>query len=102
MLESRIVRRQTGVEQDLEGFDLDHLSVDGEVVYRNPFQGTRLPFDEIAAASLLSGTSSWVAGTAAEPHPLAEACQDHLIGLAMTEAAHSGAVVQTAVEDWSR
>lgn len=102
VVESRLARRQTGIEQDLEGFDLDHLSLDGEVLFRNPFQGARLPDDEIAVASLLSATASWVAGAGPAPYSLAEASQDHLISLAMTEAARSGSVIRTGTEDWAR
>lgn len=100
VVESRLVRRQTGIEQDLTGFDLDHLSVDGDVVYRNPFQGARLADDDIAVASLLAGTAAWVAGGPA-PYPLAQGSQDHLLGLAIGEAARTGATVQTSVEDWA-
>src|SRR3954447_26682021 len=41
-VESRLLRRQTGVDLNLEGVDLDHISFDGRVVYRNPFTGMRL------------------------------------------------------------
>ncbi|TGO05129.1 Gfo/Idh/MocA family protein [Serinibacter arcticus] len=101
VVESRLARRQAGIEQDLEGFDLDHLSLDGEVLFRNPFQGARLADDEIAVASLLGATAAWVAGAGPAPYPLAEASQDHLISLAMTEAARSGSVVRTGTEDWA-
>ena len=52
-VESQLVRRQTGIDLNLEGFDLDHISFDGRVVYRNPFQGARLSEDDIGVASLL-------------------------------------------------
>ncbi|WP_298458707.1 Gfo/Idh/MocA family protein [uncultured Cellulomonas sp.] len=101
IVESHLVRRQTGVEQDLPGFDLEHLSLDGEVLYRNPFEGARLGDDDIAGASLLAGTAAWVAGDAPPPYPLAEGCQDHLVGRAIVESARTGEVVRTGVEPWA-
>ena len=100
VVESRLLRRQTGIEQDMTGFDLDHLSLDGEVVYRNEFRRVRLADDDIAVASLLAGTAAWVAG-GPEPYPLAQGSQDHLIGLAIGEAASTGETVRTAVESWA-
>lgn len=102
IVESHLVRRQTGVEQDLPGFDLEHLSLDGEVLYRNPFEGARLGDDDIAGASLLAGTAAWVAGDGPPPYPLAEGCQDHLLGRAIVESARTGRPVRTAVEPWAR
>ncbi len=101
IVESHLVRRQTGVEQDLPGFDLEHVSLDGAVLYRNPFEGARLGDDEIAGAALLAGTAAWVAGEGPPPYPLAEGCQDHLLGRAVIESARTGRPVRTAVEAWA-
>jgi predicted dehydrogenase len=101
IVESHLVRRQTGVEQDLPGFDLEHLSLDGQVLYRNPFEGARLGDDEIAGASLLAATAAWAAGDGPPPYPLAEGCQDHLLGRAIVESARTGRPVRTAVEAWA-
>lgn len=49
---SRLERRQTGAHEDFEVLDLDHVALDGEVVYRNPHPGARLSDEEIAVASL--------------------------------------------------
>ena len=48
------------------------------MVYRNPFQGTRLSEDDIAVADLLEQTGAWARGEGPEPYPLAEGLQDHL------------------------
>src|SRR5690606_28536891 len=37
-VESRLVHRRTGIDLNLEGNDLDHVSLDGRVLYRNPFR----------------------------------------------------------------
>ncbi|RYV51606.1 Gfo/Idh/MocA family protein [Pengzhenrongella frigida] len=100
VVESHLVRRQAGIEQNLDGFDLDHLSVDGQVLYRNVFQGARLADDDLAVAALLAGTAAWVAGGPA-PYPLAQGCQDHLLGLAIGTAARTGVSVRTHVEAWA-
>ncbi|WP_299036440.1 Gfo/Idh/MocA family protein [uncultured Pseudokineococcus sp.] len=102
VVESSLVRRQTGAHRDFEVLDLDHIAFDGEVVYRNPYRGARLSDEEIAVASLLDATGTWARGRGAPPYPLAEACQDHLVGLAITEAAESGLPVRTDVEAWAR
>ncbi|WP_421735847.1 Gfo/Idh/MocA family protein [Cellulomonas sp.] len=101
VLTSPIVRRVSGLEQNLDGFDLEHLSVDGRVVYRNEYQGARLADDDIAVATLLDATGAWVRGDGPAPYPLADGCQDHLLGLAIEEAARAGETVRTAREAWA-
>ncbi|MFI5710720.1 Gfo/Idh/MocA family protein [Kribbella sp. NPDC051620] len=100
-VESQLVRRQTGLGSNLEGFALDHLSLDGSVVYRNPFPGVRLADEEIAIGSLLAGMTDWCRGAGEPPYPLASASQDHLIALAISESVRSGEAVKTASEAWS-
>ena len=100
-VESQLVRRQTGIDLNLEGFDLDHISFDGRVVYRNPFQGSRLSEDDIGVASLLERTGAWARGEGPEPYPLAEGLQDHLISLAIEESLATGRDVTTTTEAWA-
>lgn len=99
--ESTMVRRQTGLDLNLEGFDLDHISHDGTVLFRNPFPGLRLSDEEIAIASILRACAAWVRGTGEPPYPLAQACQDHLVSLAIHESGRTGAPVTTAQEPWA-
>jgi predicted dehydrogenase len=100
-VESQLVRRQTGIDLNLEGVDLDHISFDGRVVYRNPFKGTRLSEDDIAVAALLEQTGAWARGEGPEPYPLAEGMQDHLVSLAIEESAATGRDVATTAEAWA-
>ena len=72
------------------------LTLGGEVLYRNPYPHLRLNDDEIATATLLQATAAWVRGTGPPPYPLAEGAHDHLIGLAIEEAAETGRTVTTA------
>jgi len=101
VLTSRIARRQSGIEQDLDGFDLEHLSLDGRVLYRNPFAGARLADDDLAVAHLLDDTGAWLRGDGPAPYPLADGCQDHLLGLAIEESARTGEPVTTSAEPWA-
>lgn len=100
-VESRLMRRQTGLDLNLEGNDVEHISFDGRVVYRNPFRGTRLSEDDVAVADLLERTGAWARGEGPEPYPLAEALQDHRLSLAMEESVATGRAVTTGTEAWA-
>jgi predicted dehydrogenase len=100
-VESPFMARRTGIDLNLEGNDLVHISVDGRVVYRNPFVGTRLSEDDIAVAAILRDTGAWARGEGPEPYPLAEGCQDHAIALAIEESARTGTDVRVTGEPWA-
>jgi predicted dehydrogenase len=100
-VESRLVRRQLGVDLNLEGVELAHVSFDGRVVYRNPFPGARFSDDDLAVATILRDTGRWVRGEGPAPYPLADGCQDHLLGLAIEESARTGTPVTTGREPWA-
>ncbi|HEY4420545.1 MAG TPA: Gfo/Idh/MocA family oxidoreductase [Pseudonocardia sp.] len=100
-VESHLVYRRTGVDMNLEGNDLDFVSVDGKVVYRNPYSGTRLSEDDIAVAAFLEATGAWARDEGPEPYPLAQGCQDHAIALAIGESARTGHDVRVSKEVWA-
>jgi predicted dehydrogenase len=59
VLRSSLVRSQLGHDLNLDGYDTEHLSFDGEAVWRNPFTGLRLMDEEIAIATQLTATAAW-------------------------------------------
>jgi predicted dehydrogenase len=101
LIRTPLVRRQTGYDLDLDGFDTDTITYGGEVLYRNPYPGRRWSDEEIAIATLLDATAAWVRGTAPAPYPLADGAQDHLIALAVEEAADTDRTVTTGTEIWA-
>jgi predicted dehydrogenase len=100
-VESHLVHRRTGIDLNLEGNELDHVSLDGHVLYRNPFRGTRLSEDDIAVAAILEATGAWARDEGPPPYPLAQGCQDHAISLAIGESARTGQDVRVAKEAWA-
>jgi predicted dehydrogenase len=100
ILTSSLVRSQLGYDLNLDGYDTEHISFDGEVVYRNPFPGLRFADEDIAITTLLCAAGAWARDEGAAPYPLADGCQDQLIALAIDEAAASGAKVVTGAEPW--
>jgi predicted dehydrogenase len=101
LVRSPLVRRQTGHDLDLIGYDTEHISVGADVLFRNPYPGRRWMDDEIAVAALLERTAAWVHGEGPEPYPLAEGIQDHQVALAIEESADTDAPVTTTVEGWT-
>lgn len=102
ILRSALVRSQLGYDLNLDGYDTEHISFDGRIVYRNPFLGLRFMDEEIAIASLMTATAAWARDEGPQPYPLAQACQDHLVALAIEQSAATGAPVVTGVEPWGR
>ena len=98
---SRIERYQLGYDLNLDGYDTEHLSFDGKVVFKNPFTGLRFMDEEIAIATLMVQMADWINGNAKAPYPLNEACQDHLVSLAIDESIALGKSVTTAKQDWA-
>ncbi len=93
--------RRRGVDMDLEGVDLDFVSFDGRVVYRNAWAGSRMSDDDVAVAQILADTGAWARGEAPGPYPLAQGCQDHAIGLAIAESARTGTDVPVTKQAWA-
>jgi predicted dehydrogenase len=101
ILRSPIVRRQIGYDLDLDGYDTDHISFEGHVLFRNEFTGLRLADEDVALATLLTRMAAWCRDEGAPPYPLAKGCQDHLLGLAIGDSVAAGRPVVTAVEPWA-
>ena len=100
IVRSPLVRRQTGYDLDLDAFDTDHISLGDTILYRNPFPGLRFNDEDIAISSMLARMAIWCRDEGDAPYPLADACQDQLLSIAIEEAATSGAPVTTSVEAW--
>jgi predicted dehydrogenase len=100
-LSAPITRHQTGTDGNLEGAGLTALTWAGEVLYRNPYPGTRMSDEEIAIATCLEQTALWHRDGTGRPYSLAEACQDQILALAIHAAARNGAPVTTDVEPWA-
>ncbi len=101
-VESQTVRRRSGIDLNLEGNDLQQISFDGRVIYRNPFEGYRFSEDDIAVAAILEAAGAWARDEGPPPYPLAEGLQDHLISLAIEESVRTGQDVVTTNEAWSK
>jgi predicted dehydrogenase len=98
---SRIERYQLGYDLNLDGFDTEHLSFDGKVVFKNPFTGLRFMDEEIAIAQLMVQMADWIEGKAKPPYPLSQASQDQLISLAIDESIASDKTITTDKQAWA-
>lgn len=101
IVRSPLVRRQTGHDLDLAGFDTDHITLGADVLYRNPHPGRRWNDDEVATATMLQAMAAWVRGEGAPPYPLADGAQDHHVALAIGRSADTDRPVTTTTEAWA-
>jgi predicted dehydrogenase len=95
-----LVRRQTGYDLDLDGFETDTITLGEKVLFRNRLLGNRFNDEEIAIATQLGQMATWVRGEGPPPYPLADGMQDHLIALAIEQAADTDRTVTTTAEAW--
>ncbi len=101
IVRSTLERRQVGYDLDLDGFDTDHLSLSGQVLFRNAFLGARLSDEEIAISQLMADMARWCHGRGPAPYPLAEGCQDQLLSLAIDAALEAGTPMIIGPASWS-
>lgn len=98
---SPISYRRTGVDMNLEGNEVVSATFEGRKVYENPWIGCNFSEDDIAVASFLEQTGLWARAEGPEPYSLADACQDHLLGLAIEESVRTSAAVRVTKEVWA-
>ena len=72
VVESRITRRQLGIDMNLEGFALDNIAVEGKAMFRNPFGSPGNRMKTSRPALVVESMGQWVRGQGSGPYPLAE------------------------------
>jgi len=92
-------RKVAGANGNLEGFHLKGIQLGGEWIYRNPTAPARLSDEEIAMADLLAAMGEYVRG-GPDAYPLAEAMQDHYLGLLIKEACETGEARVAVRQPW--
>ncbi len=97
---SRFERVDRGQSGNLEGYFHAGYQVAGNWVYRNPFPTARLNDDEIAIATCLQKMSAF-AGGGDGFYSLAEASQDHYLGILIDRAAASGEEIRSERQGWA-
>ncbi|MGW0232092.1 Gfo/Idh/MocA family protein [Actinopolymorpha singaporensis] len=103
-VQTSFTRQQTGLGGDLEGFHLRALYAGERRVYANPYAPARMPDEEIAIATCLTRLAARIhsGGQASGGYSLADACQDHYLGLVVSEAVASGTRIRTTRQPWAR
>lgn len=99
-MESEIARKDLGRSENLEGADLKGVFADGQWLYRNPYQGSRLADDEIAVAACLDRMAEHALG--GPPfYGFAEAAQDAYLALMIDKAAKNGIALRAESQPWA-
>jgi hypothetical protein len=93
-------RIQSGEEENMEGHHLQGYLAGEHWVYRNPFIPARLYDDELAMATCLQRMAEYIAGGPSF-YSLAEASQDHYLGLLIEEAVRTGETVPSVRQPWA-
>ncbi|MCA1597030.1 MAG: gfo/Idh/MocA family oxidoreductase, partial [Chloroflexi bacterium] len=94
------MRQDAGQQGNLEGYYHKGYLAGSEWVYRNPYGPGRLSDDEIANASCLEKTAAYAAGGSSF-YSVAEAAQDHYLGMTIDRAAESGERIKTETQSWA-
>jgi predicted dehydrogenase len=94
-----LMRHDAGHDGNLEGFHHVGYTLGDEWVYRNPVVPARLSDDEIAVATCLARMGAWLEG-GPDVCSLADAAQDHYLGLCIGEAVRTGQPVRTDGHVW--
>ncbi len=93
-------RHVAGANGNLEGFHLKGIQLGEQWIYRNPMAPARLSDEEIAMADVLEGMGEYARG-GSDVYPLAEAMQDHYLGLMIRQATETGQPVTAVAQAWA-
>ncbi len=96
-----MVRNDRGVHKN-NGLSHQHMSLNGEVLYENPFMYKRFNDDEIAMAACMVGMQEYIETGKDACYSLANAMQDALIAIAMTEAVTTGETITIGEQPWAK
>ncbi|MCZ8514499.1 Gfo/Idh/MocA family oxidoreductase [Paenibacillus filicis] len=99
-LHLELKRINSGEEENLEGHYMQGIMAGEQWIYRNPFLPARLYDDEIAIATSLEKMAAYAAGGPSF-YSLAEASQDHYLGLLIEQAIRTGETVKSVRQPWA-
>lgn len=99
-LDFELTRVNRGEWENAEGYFLQGIMAGDRWVYQNPFAPARLYDDEIAIATCLARMAEHAAGGPGF-YGLAEACQDHYLGMMIAQAVRTGETVRTEPQPWA-
>lgn len=95
-----LVRQDAGLDGNMEGYYHKGILAGDEWIYQNPFIPASLSDDEIAVATCLAKMTEYAQGGPSF-YSLAEASQDHYLGLMIEEAVNSGDMIRTTSQSWA-
>jgi predicted dehydrogenase len=95
-----LTRLDAGQDGNLEGYYHKGIQCGSEWVYRNPFLPGRISDDEIAIGTCLDKMDEYLDGGPSF-YSLAEASQDHYLGLQMQSAIAKLSAVKTSPQCWA-
>lgn len=100
-IECELIEKCAGLNGNIEGYFIKGVLAGEQWVYTNPFIPGKLSEDEIAIAACLEKMDIYVKG-GPEFYSLAEASQDHYLGIMMRKALDAEATVITETQPWAR
>lgn len=99
-IEYELTEKNAGIDGNVENYYVKGVLAGDEWAYINPFIQGRLGDDEIAVASCLKKMDAYVKG-GPEFYSLAEASQDHYLGMMINKAIKNGEMVVTEKQPWA-
>lgn len=100
-IECELIEKNTGLHGNFEGYFIKGVLAGDQWIYTNPFIPGKLSEDEIAVAACLEKMNVYVNG-GPEFYSLAEASQDHYLGLMIQKALETESTVVTETQPWAR
>lgn len=89
---------RAGLDGDLRGLDLEEIRFGDRTLYQNPYVGSRLSDEEIAVAQCLAAMNAFLDG-GDELYPVARACRDRYLELAIDAACQQGPL-RIKIDEW--